>query len=100
MNIKKFENIREEYNVYTDIIDTEIKKFNADKPIIKYYIAKVNDKMPFQRMCTSSLDEALDKMRLLNNQFSSDNYCVFEGKFKALTKEDVDLYFASKKYNL
>ena len=100
MIIKKF-NIKEEYTeyVYPEGIDDKIKKFNADSHII-YYIASLNDKSIFERVSRTSLDEALDLLIKLSNQFPNDNYCIFEGRFKALQKEDIDIYISSKKYNL
>lgn len=39
-------------------------------------------------------------MAKLNHHINESIYCIFEGRFKALTKEDIDIYLKSKKYNL
>ena len=103
MEIKKFESFESEteHNVYNQEIDRQIEKFRSDKEILKYYICTVDDKMPWQRISASDLPHSLDKMRLLNNANSeAKRFCIFEGSFKALTSEDVELRLSTKKYNL
>ena len=109
MKIKKFEQLEQleqfvsetEYNVYNNDIDSSIKKFNTNNIVFKYYIAAVDDKIPWRRLSASDLKHALDKMRLLNKStLNGEKYCIFEGAFKALTSEEVELRLNTNKYNL
>lgn len=102
MKIKKFENIKYIEDGYYKKIDIQIQKYNADNDIIRYYVATVNDTMPFTRNSSPDLNSAIEKMKFFNNTIkdSEKPYCIFISKTKALTSDDIDLYFNSNKYNI
>ena len=100
MKIKRFESASFNLTNYTPEIEEKIQKFNASVDKIRYYISTPDDKTPLgDRHYTSSIEEALNNMNKLNDNWK-DNFCIFEAKVKALTKEEIEIYLNSKKYKL
>jgi len=99
MKIKKFESIEFDLTNYTPEIEEKIKKFEADKIIIKYYVSTTDDKEPFSRHVMDNFEEAFYKMIKINKIYPH-QYCIYESRTKALTKEEIETYLISKKYNL
>jgi len=83
MEIKKFEN----YNDYTG--------FEG----IIYYITTNDDKQPWQRQNTTDFDEALRILKRME-EVSISEYCIYKANFKILSKEDIEMYKISSKYNI
>ena len=100
MKIKKFETLNLDIsNGYTEEIENKIKEFNAAEEKVRYYVTSPNDKDPLSRGFNTTLEQALDRMNDLNKLFSR-NYCIFESRVKALTKNDIDIHLKAKKYNI
>lgn len=99
MKIKKFESIEFDLANYTPEIEERIKFFNSTENIIRYYVSTPDDKDVLSRSYFTSLEQALNRMNRLNKTWQ-DKYCIYESRTKALTKEEIETYLISKKYNL
>jgi len=67
---------------------------------IRYFISTYDDKQPWLRNRTSDLEEALQLLGKLQEASFNKDFCIYEGNFKVLSKEDIKIRMETRKYNL